>query len=140
LNTLVSHSLQDLNEVAEKLVDLAKDVRIIAFSGNLGAGKTTLIREILKTFAIEDFAGSPTFSLVNEYENENGSSIYHFDFYRIKEEDEALDIGWDEYLSKENAWLFLEWPEKIENLLPDHFLWVKIKHSSAQRTFEWKMF
>jgi tRNA threonylcarbamoyladenosine biosynthesis protein TsaE len=140
LNTLLSHSLSDLPELAVELIEKAKKVRFIAFTGNLGAGKTTLIGEILKMLTNNDFNGSPTFSLVNEYIAKTGELIYHFDFYRLRNENEAFDIGWEDYLQKENAWIFVEWPEKIENLLPEHFLHVNIKQDNSGRLFEWKMF
>lgn len=140
MNTIKSHSISDLPKIAGELIEHAKDLRFIAFTGNLGAGKTTLIGEILKHFKIYDFNGSPTFSLVNEYITDLGENIYHFDFYRIKDENEALDIGWEDYLQKEKAWIFVEWPQKIENILPEHFLHVNIKQDNSSRLFEWKKF
>lgn len=126
--------------LAAEIIEKANEVRFIAFTGNLGAGKTTLIGEILKMLSKNDFNGSPTFSLVNEYISRSGELIYHFDFYRLRNENEAFDIGWEDYLQKENAWIFVEWPEKIENLLPEHFLHVNIKQDNSSRLFEWKMF
>ncbi len=140
MNTLVSNSLNDLPVLAAEIIEKANEVRFIAFTGNLGAGKTTLIGEILKMLSKNDFNGSPTFSLVNEYISRSGELIYHFDFYRLRNENEAFDIGWEDYLQKENAWIFVEWPEKIENLLPEHFLHVNIKQDNSSRLFEWKMF
>lgn len=140
MKKIVSHSLNDLPEVAKFLIENAKDTRFIAFSGNLGAGKTTLIGEILKTLGVNEFNGSPTFSLLNEYLVEKNTPIYHFDFYRLNNEEEALDIGWEEYLQVEKAWIFVEWPEKIENLLPSNFLLVKIEQDLTNRIFELKMF
>ncbi len=140
MKTIVSHSLLNLPELASSLLDYAKKDRFIAFAGNLGAGKTTLIGEMLNILGVKDFNGSPTFSIVNEYLLENGDPILHFDFYRLKNEEEALDIGWDEYLQREKAWIFVEWPEKIENLLPPHFLLVKIEQESQKRTYKLKMF
>jgi tRNA threonylcarbamoyladenosine biosynthesis protein TsaE len=140
LNRGKFHSLNELDDVAKDLLEQAKSVKIIAFAGDLGAGKTTIIREILKQLGVDDFSGSPTFSLVNEYFTLNNQAIYHFDFYRIKDQHEAMDIGWDEYLENENAWIFIEWPERIEDLLPEHFLLVKIKHSEKGREYNSKMF
>ena len=137
---LQSKSLDDLSEVAKSLIGSAKDVRRIAFKGNLGAGKTTLVGRILKELDCPDFNGSPTFSLVNEYISPIGQRIYHFDFYRINEEEEAFDIGWDEYLADEYAWLLIEWPERIENILPEHFLLVDIQVENGIRTFQQKLF
>jgi len=107
----------------EKVPEIAKDLianvsgRILLFYGEMGSGKTTLIKEIVKQMGVEDIASSPTFALVNEYHTKNGERIYHFDFYRIEQEDEAYDMGIEEYLYSNN-WCLIEWPEKVENLLP----------------------
>jgi len=90
----------------------------------MGVGKTTLIKEICKQLGVKDLISSPTYSLVNEYEG-NDILVYHFDFYRIKDEEEAFQIGFEEYLIT-NAWIFIEWPEKIMNLLPEEFEKIKI--------------
>ena len=109
----------DLNEISV----IAKDVitkanyKIILFYGEMGSGKTTLIKEIVKQLGVEDTVNSPTFPLVNEYHSLKGGVIYHFDFYRIENEEEAFDIGLEEYLYR-NHWCFIEWPDKVENLLP----------------------
>ena len=83
----------------------------------MGVGKTTLIKEICQQLGILDNISSPTFSLVNEYQTSKGEKVFHFDFYRIEEEEEALDIGIEEYFDSD-AWCLVEWPENIENLLP----------------------
>lgn len=140
MNPISSQSLSDLSEVSTKLLEEAKDVKVIALTGNLGAGKTTLVGEMIKALDAGEFAGSPTFSLVNEYSLKDGSPVYHFDVYRIKDENEILDIGWEEYISEKDAWVFIEWPERIENLLPEHFLHVNILQKDSIRTFERKMF
>lgn len=140
MNSSNLYTLDELDRVANDLIEEAKSVKIIAFAGDLGAGKTTLIREILKRFGVGDFMGSPTFSLVNEYFTSRDEAIYHFDFYRIKDQREALDIGWEEFLEKENAWIFIEWPERIEDLLPEHFLLVKIQHDERGRVYNSKLF
>jgi len=140
LNSGKFYSLNDLEDVAKALLEQAKDVKIIAFTGNLGAGKTTIISALLKELGVVDFSGSPTFSLVNEYSTSNNEMIYHFDFYRIKDPNEAMDIGWEEYLENENSWIFIEWPERIEDLLPEHFLFVKIEHDERGRVYNSKMF
>lgn len=140
MGNLVSRSLDDLDQVAESLLEIGKELKVIAFTGNLGAGKTTLISRIINKLGISDFNGSPTFSLVNEYETPSQETIYHFDFYRINHEDEAQDIGWEEYLNKKDAWVLIEWPQRIENLLPEHFILVNIQVVDSTRIFEWKMF
>jgi len=83
----------------------------------MGVGKTTLIKELIKQLGSLDNVSSPTFSLVNEYDSRKGEKIYHFDFYRIKSEEEALDMGIEDYLYSD-IWCFIEWPEKVKNLLP----------------------
>jgi tRNA threonylcarbamoyladenosine biosynthesis protein TsaE len=90
--------------------------KIITFHGEMGVGKTTFIKELCKNLGVTGNTSSPTFSLVNEYEIANNQKIYHFDFYRIKSETEALDMGIDDYFDSGN-WCFIEWPEKISNLL-----------------------
>lgn len=109
-------ALQDLSVIAEEIITSVKS-KTLLFYGEMGTGKTTLIKEIVKQLGVEDIAHSPTFSLVNEYLSEKGESIYHFDFYRIEDEAEAYDIGIEEYFY-ENNWCLIEWPEKVENLLP----------------------
>jgi tRNA threonylcarbamoyladenosine biosynthesis protein TsaE len=140
LNSGKLYSLDELDDVAKALLEQAKVVKTIAFSGDLGAGKTTIISALLKQLGVDGFSGSPTFSLINEYITSNNEVIYHFDFYRIKDPNEAMDIGWDEYLENENAWIFIEWPERIEDILPEHFLFVKIEHNERGRVYNSKMF
>ncbi|WP_136468659.1 tRNA (adenosine(37)-N6)-threonylcarbamoyltransferase complex ATPase subunit type 1 TsaE [Flagellimonas onchidii] len=92
--------------------------KMLCFFGDMGAGKTTLIKSIVKELGASDEANSPTFGLVNEYHDNSGNLLaYHFDFYRLENELEALDLGLDDYLSS-GAWIFIEWPEKIQSLLP----------------------
>jgi tRNA threonylcarbamoyladenosine biosynthesis protein TsaE len=91
----------------------------------LGAGKTTLIKELIKQLGSNKQVSSPTFSLVNEYDGKK-SKIYHFDFYRIEDENEAYDIGFEEYLES-NDYVFIEWPEKISNLWPKHYTRISIE-------------
>ncbi len=109
-------SLEEINNVANEL--LAQNLeKVILFNGEMGAGKTTFIKALSKALGVANTTSSPTFSLVNEYETANGQLLYHFDVYRIKNEIEALDMGIDEYLHSGN-YCFIEWAEKIENLLP----------------------
>ncbi len=108
----------NIHQVALKLIENF-NTRTIAFHGPMGAGKTTLIKAIVKELGGNDDVSSPTFGLVNEYHYKDGKLLgYHFDFYRLNEESEALDMGIEDYFSTD-AWIFMEWPEKIENLLPD---------------------
>ena len=111
-----NYSLADLPKIAETVISSVKN-KTLLFYGAMGVGKTTLIKEICKQLQVEDTISSPTFSLVNEYQTKNYESVFHFDFYRIEDEQEALDIGIEEYFYQNN-WCLLEWPENIENLLP----------------------
>ena len=126
---LIVESEYDLEKAAAQIVAFSEDQTIWIFYGEMGSGKTTLIKAITRLFRIEDNAHSPTFSIVNEYGNSNGEIFYHFDFYRIKNEFEAMDIGLDEYLESGNI-CFIEWPEKIQTLLPETYLRVDIKITS----------
>ncbi len=111
-----NYSISELNSVAKEIIATAKN-NILLFYGAMGAGKTTLIKELCKELGTEDVANSPTFSLVNEYHTSKNEIVYHFDFYRIEDENEALDIGIEDYFYS-NAWCLIEWPQNIENLLP----------------------
>ncbi len=111
-----NYSLESLNEIASKVIIEAKN-KILLFYGEMGVGKTTLIKAICKVLKVQDSISSPTFSLVNEYQTINNEKVYHFDFYRISNEEEALDMGIEEYFYN-NDWCLIEWPENIKNLLP----------------------
>lgn len=110
---------------ARQLIEGFPDKKIFAFYGTMGAGKTTFIKAICKTLGSVDIAGSPTFTLVNEYKAGSGESIFHMDFYRIKKQEEVFDFGIEEYLSGD-SYCFMEWPELIEELLPPETVKVKI--------------
>lgn len=120
----LSYQLSNLKEVAQKILDESQH-KIIIFDAPMGAGKTTLIKELVKRLGVNDIANSPTFSIVNEYRTEANEIVYHFDLYRIEDEEETLDFGIEEYLFSGN-WCFIEWPEKISNLLPDTYHSVEI--------------
>lgn len=112
----LNYSLDELPQVAKKILENANS-KILLFYGNMGLGKTTLIKEIAKQLGVKDVAHSPTFSLVNEYLSTQKETVYHFDFYRINDEEEAYDMGIEEYFDSD-AWCLVEWPSVIENLLP----------------------
>lgn len=131
---LHSKGLNDLDRVAEEIVKLFDKYKIISFSGPMGAGKTTLIKRICSLLNVQDSVSSPTYSLVNEYQTQAGNTVYHFDFYRIQDEEEALDMGVDEYFYSDHLCL-IEWPERIINLLPDQILQVKINLEKNERIF-----
>lgn len=110
-------SLEEIDKVAQLI--LAKNPnKVILFNGNMGVGKTTLIKCLSRNLGVKGNTSSPTFSLVNEYQTNDNQLVYHYDCYRLKSEVEALDMGIDEYLFSEN-WCFIEWPEKIESLIPE---------------------
>lgn len=111
-----NYSISELNTVAKKILATVKNKSLL-FYGEMGVGKTTLIKELCRELGIEDVASSPTFSLVNEYHTSKNEIVYHFDFYRIEDENEAYDIGIEDYFYS-GAWCLIEWPQNIENLLP----------------------
>ncbi|WP_396637911.1 tRNA (adenosine(37)-N6)-threonylcarbamoyltransferase complex ATPase subunit type 1 TsaE [Maribacter sp. R77961] len=127
----------DIETIAKKIIQNTKS-KIIAFYAPMGAGKTTLIKAILKELGSTDEVSSPTFGLVNEYHDTNGEVLaYHFDFYRLNDEMEALDMGIEEYFFSDR-WIFMEWPEKIPNLLPGDVNTVKIEILDAKtRQISW---
>ncbi|NAS30528.1 tRNA (adenosine(37)-N6)-threonylcarbamoyltransferase complex ATPase subunit type 1 TsaE [Flavobacteriaceae bacterium R38] len=115
--TTITYSLKEIDSIAKKLLESTNEI-IFLFYGEMGVGKTTLIKAIAKQLGVEHETSSPTFSLVNEYEG-NGKSIFHFDFYRLENEEEALDMGLEDYLSG-NHIICIEWPEKIATFLPEN--------------------
>lgn len=121
----ITFSLNEISNVAELIV-AAQPHKVILFNGEMGAGKTTFIKQLCKTLGVTQATSSPTFSLVNEYEAANRQLIYHFDFYRLKKETEALDMGVDDYLYSGN-WCFIEWAEKIAGLLPESYSTITIE-------------
>jgi len=109
-------SVEDLSNVAAEILSVTGEKRVFLFYGSMGAGKTTFIKDLCKALGVKETVSSPTFSIVNEYESDAGP-VFHFDFYRLKEETEALDLGYEDYLYSGN-YCFIEWPEKISSLLP----------------------
>ena len=133
-------SIADIPSAAKEIFDFLQlnNRRQIAFYGEMGAGKTTLINAILNHFKIDDHVSSPTFSIINEYFSEEYGKVYHCDFYRINNPKEALEIGVEE-LFEEDSWCFVEWPEKLGNLLPQNFVSLKIREENACRLIEIKL-
>lgn len=115
----------DLAAAAERMIAQYPQERIFLFYGHMGAGKTTFINALCAALEVQDSTSSPTFSIVNEYASAHGP-LFHFDFYRLNDESEALDLGYEEYFYSGN-YCFVEWPEKIENLLPSHYLKITIE-------------
>lgn len=118
-------NLNELEKLAEKLIRETGTNRVIIFNGEMGSGKTTFIKAIGRVLGVKDSMSSPTFSIVNEYETGAGERIYHFDFYRLKNELEAYDIGAEEYIDS-GAYCLIEWPDKAPGLLPEKYSEVSI--------------
>ncbi|MBR4390544.1 MAG: tRNA (adenosine(37)-N6)-threonylcarbamoyltransferase complex ATPase subunit type 1 TsaE [Bacteroidales bacterium] len=124
------HGVDALSVVSEHLMSLRSEADVIAFYGTMGAGKTTLIKDLCHRMGVTDEVNSPTFAIVNEYETLEGEPVYHFDFYRIKKLEEAYDIGYENYFYSGNLCL-VEWPELIEPLLPERYIRVDILPGTA---------
>lgn len=134
--TLLVNGTDELSAAAEQLLYLADGEKFFVFEGDMAAGKTTFIKVLCQTLGVKDVVSSPTFSIVNEYESPNGT-IFHFDFYRLKNLREAFDIGYEEYFYSGNYCL-VEWPQKVDELLPEKYLKVGIEivdDSSRKFTF-----
>ena len=132
--TIHVDSLSDLPEAADAVIEALQGRSVVAFRGGMGAGKTTLIREIVARLGSGDTVTSPTFAIVNQYEGDGGQRICHFDFYRIDDIREAYDFGYEEYFYSGDLCL-VEWPEKIEELLPPDVMTVSISvDSEDERT------
>lgn len=127
-NILIS-SINDVQQAANDFLKAIGNYRIIAFFGAMGVGKTTFIKAICETLGTNDIVNSPTFSIVNEYDYDTDKKIYHFDFYRLKNAEEAFDFGIEEYWNSNN-FCFMEWSEKIAPILPDNCLRVDISETS----------
>ncbi|KGF51553.1 tRNA (adenosine(37)-N6)-threonylcarbamoyltransferase complex ATPase subunit type 1 TsaE [Prevotella amnii] len=120
------NSLEEINEAAKKFINTIGSNNVFAFYGRMGAGKTTFIKAVCEELGVKDVITSPTFAIVNEYTDGKGLPIYHFDFYRIKKLEEVYDMGYSDYFDSGNL-CFLEWPELIEDLLPDNVVKVVIE-------------
>ncbi len=124
--SVTSTSPHDLTQAARQILSSLPEARVFAFYGEMGAGKTTLIKAFCQVLGSPDVVSSPTFSLVNEYEDEKGMPIFHFDFYRIKRLEEVFDMGFEEYIYS-GYYCFLEWPERMSELLPENYVEVNLK-------------
>jgi tRNA threonylcarbamoyladenosine biosynthesis protein TsaE len=136
--TITISNVEELPIAAEALLNACKGEKIFAFDAPMGACKTTLIKSLCKLLGVRDNISSPTFSIVNEYLTTTGTKIFHFDFYRIKSVSEAYDMGYEDYLYSNN-YCFIEWPEKIAELLPEHYVKVKIRVEGDKRVLSFGM-
>ncbi len=132
MKTIAVKNISALNKAAGEILVHAGEKKVLCFYGELGAGKTTLIKELCKLLGASDPGSSPTFSLINEYAAKSGKPLYHFDLYRLKSESEIYDIGYEEYLFSGN-FCFIEWPEKMEHLLPQDVVKVRINVKNSER-------
>lgn len=130
-------TIHDLDDAAGKLVSSFGSHTRIAFSGEMGAGKTTLIQAVCKAMGVRDVVNSPTFALINEYFTEEGTSIFHFDLYRIDDITEMYDLGYEDYFYAE-AYCFIEWPEKAAELLPEDtlFLYIHVMEDGSREVVD----
>lgn len=129
------YTITELNQVSKELIANFTAPKILLFYGEMGVGKTTLIKEIAKHLGVTDKTSSPTFSLVNEYQGKD-NTVFHFDFYRIEDETEVYDIGIEDYFYQ-NAWCLVEWPERIPNIIPENAIKISIsKDENELRTLE----
>jgi len=132
---IIIQDLEHIREAARTFVDAMGDQHVFAFYGSMGAGKTTFIKAICEELGVEDVVTSPTFAIVNEYEG--SCPIYHFDFYRIKKLEEVYDMGYEDYFYSDGL-CFIEWPEMMEELLPEGTIKVQIKQNpDGTRTVNW---
>jgi tRNA threonylcarbamoyladenosine biosynthesis protein TsaE len=123
----------ELKEVSSRLIAAYPELRIFAFFGEMGVGKTTFIKAICKVLGCTDVVSSPTFSIINEYATRKGGCVYHFDFYRIKKPEEIYDLGYEDYFFSGNYCL-IEWPEKLGNLLPEDTCRVLMEDQQGMRS------
>lgn len=126
-----AHSVIGLAAISKSLISEMGNERIFAFEGKMGAGKTTLIKSICEVLGVEDIVSSPTFSLVNVYNDKEGNNIYHFDFYRIKKLEEVFDIGYEEYFYS-GDYCLIEWPEMVKQVMPESYVLVSIEVDEAE--------
>ena len=123
--------LKDINALANDIISASQE-KLMVFKGDLGSGKTTLIKALIQSLGIKEQGSSPSFSLINVYENEH-CKVYHCDLYRLKSYEEALDIGLEDYLADEGSWCLIEWPEIVEFLLPKPYQLIELNIESGNK-------
>ena len=133
--TFFAKNLEQLNSVSEQIIEHTSPHKKFGFYGEMGVGKTTLIKSLSLHLGVADVVSSPTFSIVNEYPINEGDRIYHFDFYRIEDEQEAYDMGYEEYFFSP-AYCFIEWPERITNLIEKDIVRIKMSLEGTTRRIE----
>lgn len=132
---IVVNCISELNEISKSIINRIGDKDIICFYGEMGVGKTTLIKAICEKLGVKDNVSSPTFSIVNEYVSLEGESIFHFDFYRMEKEEEAFDMGYEDYFYNGDLCL-IEWPEKVKSIIPEDIMRIDITKNKDQRIIE----
>jgi tRNA threonylcarbamoyladenosine biosynthesis protein TsaE len=129
---IICNSIEDLPDVAEKIIEYGRGYTVWLLKGAMGAGKTTFITALAEKIGISDYVSSPSYSIVNEYKTRRGEKIYHFDFFRVKDIYEIFDIGIDEYIDSGDLCL-IEWPELFEDFLPEKHLIIQIKNPEREK-------
>lgn len=132
---IVVNCISELNEISQSIINRIGDKDIICFYGEMGVGKTTLIKVLCEKLGVKDNVSSPTFSIVNEYVLLDGESIFHFDFYRMEKEEEAFDMGYEDYFYNGDLCL-IEWPEKVKSIIPEDIMRIDITKNKDQRIIE----
>ena len=132
---IVVNCISELNEISQSIINRIGDKDIICFYGEMGVGKTTLIKVLCEKLGVKDNVSSPTFSIVNEYISSVDKSIFHFDFYRMEKEEEAFDMGYEDYFYNGELCL-IEWPEKVKSIIPEDIMRIDIIKNKDQRIIE----
>lgn len=132
---IIVNCVSELSLIVNKLIEFLGNSNIVCFYGDMGVGKTTLIKELCSSLGVKGNMSSPTFSIVNEYITNDSKIIYHFDLYRLKSVEELYDIGFEEYINQDTL-CFIEWPEKVENIITDRIIKVYMNRNQEQRIIE----
>ena len=133
----IASRLEEMDNIAATILSDFPQCRVFALFGKMGVGKTTLIKAFCQVLKVRETVNSPTFSLINEYSTETGETVFHFDFYRIKKLEEVYDIGYEEYIYSGHR-CFMEWPEKIRELLPESYVYITVEENkNHERIVSW---